>query len=176
MEQVIVDTTHGSSRGYSRVSLCKRRFGCRKVISHFHVENYSSASARSPFSQSGPFTCCDNAFKQIEEDLCATAEQQKEAVLKALDDGIISWKEDPVDQILDPDNGFMVAEGLEFITPMEHFPDLTIEPGESLPMDQVNDQASDKSTIVVESREPPLIRRRSQQPAITASGEIGSST
>lgn len=158
------------NRGFSRVSHCKRRFGCRKVGSHFHVENYSSASARTPFSQSGPFTCCDDAYEQIEGDLCASAEQQMQAVLDAMDAGMLSLMEDAVDHILDPDNGQMVAEGLEVLTSTD----------ELRAMERLYRDGSDDDDgfpeIVIETPEPPPIRRRSQQPAMMASGEIGSST
>lgn len=186
MEHVIVNTTHGNSRGYSRVALCKRRLGCCREGSHFHVENYSSASARSPFSQSGPFTCCDDAFDEIQEAPCATREQQMQAVLDAMNAGTLPLKEDDLDRIFnEPENGFMVAEGLETLNSvdelsmMEKLYDAVPVADMSAATEELSDVVmpyddDDFPEIIIEEPLSP-VRRRSAQPPIIVSGEISAS-
>lgn len=100
-------------RGYSLVERCEGFFACSKVESHYHVYNYSSESAVRPFSQSGPFTCGDDAFEQInKEESCASVQQQMDAVVNAMAKNTLPLMEDEIDRVFNPDNGLMQVEEL----------------------------------------------------------------
>lgn len=176
------------TRGYSRVAACKGNFGCRKKTPHFHVENFSSVSARSPFSTSGPFTCVDNADDEIKGDLCATREQQMDVVLQAMDQGILPLQEeldDALDRILDPIHTLAVAGelallGKDDLLDDEDLPEITIKTDETdedarMVVVTMGDSEEDLP-IAIAAEAPPPARRRSAQPPIIASGEIGYET
>ncbi|MBP6859018.1 MAG: hypothetical protein KBC69_00125 [Candidatus Magasanikbacteria bacterium] len=106
-----------------------------------------------------------------------------QAVLDAMNAGTLPLKEDDLDRIFnEPENGFMVAEGMEKLASIH----------ELLMMEKLYDAAPTDKLVATEEvvgvtdddddgfpeisvEEPPPVRRRNPQPAITASGEISAS-